>query len=248
MSEDTFMHRLNSFMEMLTYLPGTQDMSELHEYAHIVELSLRANVKQNMHKMAIKNFIQENKDTLLRLSKDMKLVGRIQPKTGKGYVDIGAIWSIIENINESEDDSEASTSDDNMVDTIKSDFLQWLFGVIEKSGLFPIDYDAKKEEIINLFGEGTKTEPETVSKNQTESADIDQLFGGDDKESKFIRGLLGNIQRQTRNKNPMSAMSSMMNPQNLGKLMGLMGGKKQGINLRKLINKLSQMVPEDTEI
>lgn len=246
MSEDTFMHRLNSFMEMLTYLPGTQDMSELHEYARIVELSLRANAKQNMHKMAIKNFIQENKDTLLKLSKDMKLVGRIQPKTGKGYVDIAAIWTIIENMGDNE---EATTSEDNdIVNVVKSDFLQWLFGVIEKSGLFPIDYDAKKEEIVSLFGEGTKIEPETEPKNQADSADINQLFEGDDKESKFIRGLLGNIQKQTRNKNPMSAMSSMMNPQNLGKLMGLVGGKKQGINLRKLINKLSQMVPEDTEI
>ena len=234
-----FLNRFGEFCAALTCIPGTEEMEGLQEYDAAVTLSIKLDkpTAANRHRAALKTFLVENKDILYGapLRSDMKIRGHIKLLTGKACIDMGKIWELICQIEDPR---------------VKSDFVQWLYGVLEKSDLLPgMDFDKKREEIISVFGEGTPVLEETSDTVAESSEDpIEKAFSGNTAEDQFIRSLMGQMKSKTAGKNPAAAMKQFMNPANLAQLLSLANGRKKGIKIRNLIKRIAEIVPEDEEI
>lgn len=232
-----FLNRFSEFCAALTCIPGTEEMEGLHEYDAAINLSIKLDkpTAANRHRAAVKAFLVDNKDVLYGapLREDMKIRGQIKLMTGKACIDMSRIWELICQVEDRR---------------VRSDFVQWLYGVLEKSDLLPgVDFEAKQREIIDVFGEGTPALEETSETTVAEDP-IEKAFGGNTAEDKFIRNLMGQMKSKTVGKNPAAAMKQFMNPANLAQLLSLANGRKKGINIRRLIQRLAEVVPEDAEI
>lgn len=229
--EDNFLNRLHEFVMALQCIPGTEQMDGLHKYSDNIEYSIKIDTgaAARKHKQALKEFLQSNIRVIKNPCKEMVITGFIQLKQGNIKVDMGAIWLLLTD------------------DTTRSDFLQWLYGVIEKSDLLTLDYPTKEKEVIALFGEGTAPDENVAETTNEAGPSLQDAFSGDTKEDKFIREFMGTVQNNTRSKNPMSAMKNLMNPNNLKTIASLMAGKKRGIKVRKVVERLTQIIPEDAE-
>lgn len=236
--KDTYFTRLHELVYALLCIPGTEDMIKLREYEH--KLSLREQWKDanrsttkldSKHKNIMKTFIKQNINSLKHIKKNLKFKGIIK-FDDTAEIDLETIFNMIQE------------------DKVKSDFLQYIFGILEKlqPGLF--DIEEKIEDVIDIFGEGTLIElDENTGGGSSEGGSIDEIFGGDTEEDKFIRNFIGNFQKKTRgSSNPMSMIGQMANPSNMRMIMNMMQGRKNKIKVKRLAQKLADAIPDDAEI
>lgn len=237
MSQDTILTRLYEFLEFLGEIPGISELEGFSDYFNTLQLHINKNIisADKKHRTSLKNFLISNQDIIESPCLEMRLSGHMKLMVGRGCLDFEKMWAIIDTLEDSR--------------MFKSDFLVYLYGVIEISQLMPdLDCDEMVDKVLEIFGKGVYESSKRSIEPTQKLNSIEDVFSGDTKEDKYLRSLLGDIGKTVKGDNPQASIAQMMNPANLTKMMGLISGNKKGIKIRKLMEKLVQVVPEDMEI
>lgn len=264
--EDTFLSRYKEFVGMLPSISVTTTMSSvenLMNYMRSLDIVTEENTSYiKFHKQAFNEFTQKNYSALKSINLNMKLIGRIIFPRGNAFIDIETIWANATNADKSDilqyifgiidKIHPGKFNIEEQVAIIISVFGE---GVIDQGtaegtdGADGVENLGEGDTVAGAAGAAGVAGTSSAAASTTKEIDINKIFGTDSKEDKFVRDITSSITKTTKGKTSLSAMTKLMNPRTIMSLIG--GGKKgkpRGVNLKNVMKKLTDAMPDDVEI